>query len=268
MQVYREIPIITNQPGNTEKQQVTHHLFSYKSILEKSNLAQWLEDSVPLIKDILQRNKTPILVGGTGMYLKAIVEGISPIPEIPEDFRNEISRKYDALGAENFYKEFKNKDPQAAKQIKPHDKIRITRAYEVIQFTGKSIHQWQSENEKFFPEHNFNIIFLNKNRDDIYRKINARFENMLKNGVLEEAEKASNIFDQTSLNKTELEALPAYKAHGLREVISYIKGSLTIQEAIKMSQQATRNYAKRQFTWWRGWSKKLIDKPNIKITEI
>ncbi len=258
MQIYQEIPIITNQPKEAEKENIPHHLYGVKSILHHSDLSEWLEMAVPLIHKIRGKSKTPILVGGTGLYLKSIVEGVSEIPKIPPEIKqkyinlcliknNELEKKsylYDIL---------KNIDPEGVGKIKPNDTQRILRALEVKDFTGVSISEWNKKpQKKFFDKNIFDIYFINKPREEIYKKINTRFENMFENGLLDEAKKVREIWLENGIN-SENNNLPAYKAHGLREIIAYLDGKITLQDAISKAQQATRNYAKRQFTWWRGW---------------
>ena len=258
MQIYSQIPIITNQPTEQEKQNIPHHLFGITSILEKSDLAKWLNKSVPKIKETLELGADAILVGGTGMYLRAIVNGVADIPEIPEEISKKSAELAVELGNENFYYQLIVRDPSVKDYITANDLQRSIRAYEVLEYTGKSITEWQKkENKKFFNEDIFKIHFVEKNREEIYEKINNRFKYMVDNGVLTEAQIANKIFKESQKSEYELNLLPAYKAHGLREIISYLNKEIDIDEAIKLAQQATRNYAKRQLTWWRGWQKNL-----------
>jgi tRNA dimethylallyltransferase len=257
MQIYKDIPIITNQPTEDEKQGIEHHLFGIKNIVEHSDLGKWLDIAVPQIRNINERGLTAIVVGGTGMYLKALVEGVSQIPKIPTEISSKIKQRIDDEGVESLYKELSKKDP-LSKSLKPNDQQRITRALEVFDYTKKSIFEWNKiPNKEFFKRDGFDFHFVDGDREDIYTKINKRFDNMIENGVLDEAKKADKIFKNSTLNQVELNALPAYKAHGLREIIAYINGLITKEDAIDRSKQVTRNYAKRQFTWWRSWSKTL-----------
>lgn len=252
MQIYREIPIITNQPTEDEKNGIPHHLFSIASILEHSDVAKWLELAAPKINEIQKKGKTPILSGGTGLYLKAITEGVSDIPEIPEKIKNKYIEER-RNGLEALYSKLKASDHESAEKIKPGDSQRIIRALSVLEHTRISIQEWNKKpNRKFFPEEDFKIYFLNKNREEIYNKINLRFEKMFENGLLEEAKKANELFSSHPVSSLQL---PSYKAHGLREIISYLNGQISKEEAVEKAQQATRNYAKRQFTWWRNWKK-------------
>lgn len=259
MQIYKEIPIITNQPTKKEMGNIKHHLFSIKSITDHSDLNNWLALAKDKIDKLLSDNKTAILVGGTGMYLRILAEGISPIDEITAETKNFVQNKIDNTGWEELYHESLGLGLIDPKVIKMGDRQRFIRALEVYYQTGRTIKEWQKEEKiKFYDKDLFKIYFINKDRQKIYEKINKRFENMVENGVLEEAKNALKIFDDFSGNKDVLSKMPAYKAHGLREVIGYIEGDSSRDEAIKEAQKVTRNYAKRQFTWWRGWKKSLL----------
>ncbi len=255
MQVYKEIPIITNQPTEAEKQGIPHLLFGYKSILEHSDIDKWLDDAVLLIKENLAKNIIPIIAGGTGMYLRALIDGVSEIPDIPKEQQKQTRELLDQIGNEEFHRLLSEKDPITAEKLKIGDSQRLTRAYDVVEYTGVSITEWNKKpNRKFFDRDQFKVHFLDRPREEIYDKINRRFEKFVEIGALEEAKKAKHIFESSALTELELSTLPAYKAHGLRELMSYLKGEISLDEAINKGQQVTRNYAKRQMTWWRGWT--------------
>jgi len=189
------------------------------------------------------------------MYLKAIAEGISRIPKIPIAIKNRVNKEIEELGEEEIYKKLCDLDP-LSKLINAGDSQRVSRAYEVFKHTEKSLFEWNKmPNKKFFndDEVEFDIQFVERGRQEIYERINVRFENMVENGVLNEAEKANETFKSSGLSQADLNRLPAYKAHGLREMIGYLNGDISKDVAIEKAQQATRNYAKRQFTWWRNW---------------
>ncbi len=256
MQIYKEIPIITNQPTIDERKGIPHLLFGYKCILEHSDINDWLGKIVPTIEQTLKDGKVPVIAGGTGMYLRALIDGISEIPEIPDDVTKEVRDLVDKLGAEKVHELLKEKDPVSAEKLKPGDSQRISRALEVIEYTGVSIAEWNSKpNKKFFDREQFEIHFLDIPREEIYDKINRRFEKFVELGAVFEAKKAKEIFEHSGFTEAELNRLPAYKAHGLRELMSFIDGKISMEEAIKRGQQVTRNYAKRQMTWWRNWMK-------------
>lgn len=253
MQIYKEIPIITNQPIEAEKQGIPHLMFGYKSILEHSDLNIWLNETAPVINENIEKNKVCIVSGGTGMYLKALFDGISEIPIVPEEVKNKNRDLIKEIGNDEFYNLLTGKDPEIKNKLKIGDAQRLCRAMDVIDFTGISILQWYKKpNKKFFDKELFEIHFLDNPREEIYNKINKRFEKFVEIGALDEAKKANEIFISSGFSKETIEALPAYKAHGLRELTSYLNGEITLEEAINKGQQVTRNYAKRQITWWKG----------------
>jgi len=254
MQIYKEIPIITNQPTEEERKGLPHLLFGHRSITEHSDLTKWLHEVADTINEQTRLGKKIILVGGTGMYLKCLIEGVTTIPEIPREVREGIVAQILADGLPVVYDNLIKLDEQSQK-LKPADTQRIIRAYEVVLHTGRSIFDWQKQpNKKFFEISDFVIHYLNISRQKTYEKINYRFLKMLEWGVAEEAGNAGNIFDKAVLSGKKLSDLPAHKAHGLRELIAYTKGEMSLEAAIQKAQQVTRNYAKRQLTWWRGWS--------------
>ncbi len=253
MQIYREIPIITNQPLAAEMQGIPHLLFGCRHILENSDMARWLNDAVKIINEQLEKNITPVVAGGTGMYLKALMEGVSSIPAIPQEMHNETDALLKELGNEKFHALLKEKDPVAAERLNAGDTQRMSRAYEVVEYTGIGIDEWNRQpNKKFFEEDIFEVHFLDRPREEIYDRINKRFEKFVELGAIFEAKKAREIFEQSGFTEAELLRLPAYKAHGLRELIAYLRGECSLDEAINKGQQVTRNYAKRQMTWWRN----------------
>jgi tRNA dimethylallyltransferase len=238
MQVYKDIPILTAQPTEVERQGIPHKLFGYIQLDENYNVARWLNDAVEQIISIQHDGKTPILVGGTGMYLKALLEGLSHIPNISQETRDEVSQ----MSSIEITKKLSELDSYSATKINQNDLIRRKRALEVVLDTGKSIAYYQAEKTSLaFPRDAFHVVRIERTRDDIYNRINQRFDNMLEVGALEEVRRSYNKFGNITYPK----------AHGLPELIAYINGDLTIKEAITKSKQSTRNYAKRQLTWIR-----------------
>lgn len=271
MQVFREIPIITNQPTDEERQGIEHEFFGYKSITENTNLQTWLDSVIPLVKSSLDKSRQVLLVGGTGMYLRAVSEGISQIPDVKAEIRHQIN--YDLANGVISYTqiydrlEAANRNLNLTFELKLGDSQRLQRAYEVLLSSGKPIGYWHDLGKmEFFSMREygddlFEYHVVARERQDIYNRINQRFDKMLDNGLLEEAELADKIFssyNNESQNKLPLEQLPAYKAHGLREMIAYIKGDIGLEEAKEKAKQATRNYAKRQLTFLRGWKSSII----------
>lgn len=259
MQIYKEIPIITNQPTEQEKQGVPHHLFGIKSITEHSDLDKWLKLASAKVGELQAEGKEIIFVGGTGMYLKAIIEGVVKIPDVPRDVRQNILQQIEYEGIEAIYQKLISLDKDS-NNLKPHDTQRVIRALEVFEHTGKSIFDWQKQPPQiYFSNNQFTIHFIEIDREQTYQKINDRFKLMIEQGAVEEAIAADKIFAKAIEQGAEIGNLPAHKAHGLRELIAYSKNEISLEEAIEKGAQATRNYAKRQLTWWRGWNKSLKD---------
>jgi tRNA dimethylallyltransferase len=237
MQVYKEIPILTAQPTPDEKGDIEHRLFGYISCSEHYSVGRWLEDVVPVIKEVIERGKTPILVGGTGMYVKTLMDGISPTPSISIDTKKQVK----SLSRDLLHKRLEKLDPVTSKKLKPNDHQRIIRALEVFIETGKSLSDWQSNEqpEIFFSKGQFYTIKIERPRETIYENIDKRFLDMVNDGVVDEVSRVYRQFGN----------IVYPKAHGLPEIISYLNGNITLDEAILLAQRNTRHYAKRQTTW-------------------
>ena len=240
MQVYKEIPIISAQPTDEEKDGVEHLLFGYVSCVESYSVGRWLDDAIPLIEKKLSENKTPILVGGTGMYVKNLIDGMPKIPSISVETKKLLAEWKKFMSSIELHEKLLELDPFMADQLNPNDLQRIQRALEVIIDTGKSLAVWQNQSaEAYFPKELFHIIKIEKPREQIYQNIDLRFLEMIKAGAVDEVLKLYNQFGNIEYPR----------ACGLYEIIAYINGDITLQEAIEKSQQISRNYAKRQTTW-------------------
>lgn len=240
MQVYREIPIITAQPTPDELIQAPHLLYGYKSVFEKHSVAIWLHDVVPEIKSALDSGKTPILVGGTGLYIDSLINGISDIPDVPSAIEEDLRANH---SCEELYNKLLELDPSMAEKLKPNDKQRIARALGVVLSSGKSLNYWQQQKSPPpFDRSLFHLIWLNPDRATVYAKINNRFDSMLENGLLTEV---------TELYKKCISDRMIPKAHGIPELFAYLRGEASLAQACDKAKQNTRNYAKRQLTWAR-----------------
>lgn len=236
MQIYKEIPILSAQPTEEEKNGVEHRLFGYVSIADKYDVGKWLKAAAQEIKDVLSAGKTPILVGGTGLYIKSLVDGLAKVPNVS------IATKENVAKLPNLYEELLIVDPQMAEKLKPNDLQRIQRALETFIETGKSLLYWQSQpHEILFPRDNFYIINLQKDRAQNYLDIEKRFLQMIDSGAIDEVRRIYEMFGDIEYPK----------AHGIPELISFIKGEVSLAECIPKIQQNSRNYAKRQLTWAR-----------------
>lgn len=238
MQMYRGVPIITNQPPKDYLSKVEHKLFSILPPTQKTNVASWLELAKEEINKAKALNTTPILVGGTGMYLKALIFGIDNMPKISKAVKEQVN----LIEKENLYTQLKKLDETT--KLSPNDAQRVKRALEVILETGKPISHFQTLISKpAFKEDDFFCLFLNKPRQSVYENINTRFDAMIKNGAIDEV--------KTLLGHNLDESYPIMKAHGVPELKKYLQGNLSLQDAIQKAKQNTRNYAKRQYTFFR-----------------
>lgn len=242
LQFYKELNIGTAKPGEEERKRIPHHLYDLLELNEEFNAAKFVEIADNLIKEIWERGKIPILVGGTGLYLRAFEYGLFPI-EVPKEIRENLRKRVDQ-DLSSLYEELKRLDPEYAQKISPKDKVRITRALEVIYTTGKPISYFHKENP-FFVKKRYNIIKIGLNlpRKELYKKINLRVIKMIEKGWIEEV--------KNLLEKGYSIELKPFKAIGYKYIIYYLQGRLSLEKAIELIQRDTRRYAKRQLTWFK-----------------
>lgn len=244
MQVYKEMRIISARPTLTEESQAEHRLFGHMSATEPYSVGHWLAQISTEIVDIVLQNKTPIIVGGTGLYFKSLVDGISPIPNISAVIRSHW-RGFEG----DLYSELSNVDPKLAERLEPQDKQRIIRGLEVFHSTGRMLSDWQqnSELKQFLPEmpglqlHKF---VLQPERQYLYDRINQRFDQMVELGGVKEVE---NIMSMGLPDD-----MTALKAIGVRQINEALIGNMDMEAAIEKSKTESRRYAKRQMTWQKG----------------
>ncbi|MGL9682067.1 MAG: tRNA (adenosine(37)-N6)-dimethylallyltransferase MiaA [Wolbachia sp.] len=248
-QVYREIPIITAQPPRQEK---FYKLYGYVSARKNYSVGLWLEDLKREVNSALENSRIPVITGGSGLYISSLIKGLSSIPQISQEVRQNVSELRKNLSREEFYKLVLSKDIKIQGKIFMNDSYRLSRALEVIIETGKSIFVWR-ENRRLPLFNNFKIYTILPERGNLYRKINSRFIKMVENGAIDEVEKL--------LNMNLAPHLPAMNAHGVQEIIKYLKSELNLNEAIQIVQTNTRHYAKRQYTWFKNQfsNSKVID---------
>lgn len=205
---------------------------------------KWLEFAKMEIDWALSQGKTPIVAGGTGLYLKALLEGIAEIPEIDPGVRAQAASDYEAMGKDAFAERLRAADPQFFERLKVHDKQRLVRAYAVWLGTGKSLSWWQARGASpAYPIERFVVTRVEIARDELYRRCDARFIKMVEAGAIEEV--------KNLLALRLAPELPVMKSVGVPELAAYLRGEITLEEAVARAQQATRNYAKRQMTWLR-----------------
>lgn len=259
-QLYKEIPIITAQPSLKDKELAQHMIYGEIPSSENCSVGKWLEIAKEKINLSWQNNKLPVLVGGTGMYLKSIEHGISAIPDISDEIRDSTRKLFEKIGCEEFYKKIICIDSSITDKIKPNDSHRLMRAYEVHAQTGKSITWWQKQPlNKIFDNVNYVGFFLNPPRQEIYNNSDKRFLTMLKAGAIDEVKNLTKL----NLDKN----LPAMKSLGVPEIIAYLGNKITLTEATINTQKHSRHYIKRQITWFKNQMPNYysLDKPDIKF---
>ena len=245
MQIYDGLRIITARPSVEEEAMCEHRLFGTVPPHQAYSVALWLEDAARHLKDILASGRKVIFVGGTGLYFSAMLDGLSPMPPIDGDIRKKWRDIYDAGGAD-LHGELLKRDPAMAAKLKPLDRQRITRALEVFDSTGKSLAEWQDKtaHEALLGLVPTKKLIILPERPLLHERINARFHKMAENGAIEEVQ---------SLLKMELaENLPVMKAIGVPQLSAYLRDETSLDEAIELAQAASRQYAKRQYTWFRN----------------
>ena len=244
MQVYKELKILSARPEPKNYQKVKHHLYGFHNAKKNFSTGDWLKLALKKINEIKKRKKVPILVGGTGLYFKALTEGLVNIPNIPIRSRNKIRLLQKNLGQRKFYQKLVRLDPNCKDNINPTDVQRSIRAYEVKQFTKKPLHDWFKNTKSNFKKDEFFNIFIDYPREELIKRINKRTDQMLKNGAINEVKRfiKLKVRKDKSVNK-------AIGIHEIKEYLNYKKKLDEIKEKISIK---TRQYAKRQTTWARG----------------
>ena len=256
MQIFKELKILTARPRQNDLKNIKHHLYGFKSVKDNYSTGNWLKDAKLKIKNIKNKNKIPILVGGTGLYFKALVDGIVKIPEIPQNIRDKIRKKQSNIGQIKFYSELIKLDPLCKKKINKNDTQRSLRAYEVKKFTNKSLFDWYNETYTDFTQDSFIKLHIDYPRDKLIEKISLRTNEMLEDGAIKEAKR----FYKLRVKKE----LSSNKVIGLSEIKEYLDKKININELKEKISIKTRQYAKRQSTWARGqmsdWQKIKFDR--------
>jgi tRNA dimethylallyltransferase len=242
-QVYKYMDIGTAKPTKKEMQKVAHHLIDTVYPDEKFTAADYGRRAREAIKDIIERRKQPIVVGGSGLYLKALMMGFFQGPKADEELRERLREEELRLGLHHLFERLEKIDPKAALRIHPHDSVRIIRALEVYELTGKPITLLQEEGDYDPFEMNFVKVGLTLDRKKLYERIDRRVEKMISEGFLDEV--------QWLKEKGYSPELRAFKTVGYQELFSYLEGEIDFPEALERIKLNTRHYAKRQLTWFR-----------------
>jgi tRNA dimethylallyltransferase len=242
MQVYREAPILTAQPGVEERARVPHLLYGHVSVQDVYSVGSWRADAVRALAEARAMNRTPVFVGGTGLYFMALTDGLAEVPATPPEIRDAARALLDDIGVEALHAKLTDRDPLTASRLRASDPQRVLRAFEVFEATGRPLAEWQSAPADPVLKHKRIAAFvLDPPRAELRARIATRFEAMVDNGGLEEARALQHLDP----------GLPAAKLLGLRPLQAMAEGTLTKAEAVDAAITATRQFAKRQMTWFR-----------------
>ena len=247
MQIYKEFSILSSRPNKLEIKKAKHHLFGVVSAKKYFSAGDWLKETKKKINLCFKNKKTPIIVGGTGLYFNTITKGISKIPDIDLKTRTQVRNQFKKLGYKKFYEKLLEVDPKVKGKILPTDSQRTQRAYEVKLKTKKSLFDWIANTKSDFLNYNLKKIFLDIPRQELLQKISKRTEMMFKENCVSEVKK----FNSLKLNKS----LSANKLIGVQEINQYLKDNISLDECKELINIKTRQYAKRQNTWARGHMK-------------
>jgi tRNA dimethylallyltransferase len=244
MQVYKELKILTARPIKENTNKIKHHLYGFQSVKNEFSTGQWLKLVKKKIKEIRNKNKIPILVGGTGLYFKALTDGLVKIPKIPNTIRNKIRSKQKQMGQKKFYLKLLKLDKFVKNKIVSTDIHRSLRAYEVIYFTKKSIFEWYKKTKSQYIIDEFLKIYIDYPKEILVNKISKRVDQMIKDGAVEEVQNFEKLNLKSDNN--------LYKVIGIREIKDFIDKKTSLKEMKLNIVIKTRQYAKRQRTWSRG----------------
>jgi tRNA dimethylallyltransferase len=247
MQVYRELSVLTARPGPAACAGAPHRLYGVLAAARRCSVALWREMAVAEIAAARADGRLPVVVGGTGLYLDALMRGLAPVPEIPAAVRADARALHRRVGGTAFREALRRRDPVSAARLEAGDSQRLVRAWEVVTATGRGLPEWQAEARAAAgpdPEHDFLSLVLAPPRQALYAACDGRFESMLAHGAVDEVAALAGL----DLDPT----LPVMKAVGVPELIEHIRGRMPLPQATRRGQQATRRYAKRQTTWFRN----------------
>jgi len=245
MQVYRDLRIVTARPTPEEEARLPHRLYGHVDARENYSAGRWCVDAAAALAAAKQEQRAAILVGGTGLYFKMLTQGLAAVPPIPAEIRDDVRARLASGGVAPLHAELARRDPAAAARLMPGDRARVTRALEVILATGRSLLDWHKEGMPASLDAALAAkVFLMPDRNELFRRIDARFDAMMAAGALEEVRAlAARNLDPS---------LPAMKAHGVPWLIRHLNGEISLADAVAGAKRDTRQYTKRQGTWFRN----------------
>ena len=242
MQVYRELRILTARPSVEDEARVPHLLYGHVPAAEAYSAGRYAREAAAAIAEVRRAGRRPVIVGGTGLYFRALLQGLSPIPEVPADVRAHWRTEAQRLAPEALHASLTARDPEMAARLRPTDPQRVTRALEVLEGTGRSLAYWQDQpGEPVLAERDTIRLVVMPDREELYRRCDTRFGQMMAQGAMDEV----GILARLNLEP----GLPAMRALGVAPLLQLLAGELTKQAAIETASAETRQYAKRQLTW-------------------
>jgi tRNA dimethylallyltransferase len=259
VQIYAALPLLAAQPSPAEREAAPHRLYGVLAPQEKCSAMRWRDMALAEIAAARRAGKTPIVVGGTGLYLKALIEGLSPVPPVPEDVRAAAAARQKELGNPAFHAELAARDPAMGAQLHPNDTQRLIRARSVLEATGKSLAHWQSLAPEDEDGLTFHVTLVMPPRDVLSERCDRRFGLMMDAGALEEARGLHERIEAGEIAA----GVPVTHALGFHELRAYLRGEISLEDAVARAKIVTRQYAKRQATWFRGQMK-----PHPRIADI
>lgn len=252
LQLYGDLRLLTARPSPEEEAEAPHHLFGTVDAAEGWSVGRWLRAAVALIEEIAARSRPTVIVGGTGLYFRALTHGLAEVPDTPPEVRAQAAAEFEAMGEPAFRQRLAQADPAAEARISPADRQRLTRAWEVFAATGTSLSDWQARTDPAIAPGAWNAVALDPPRAALFDRCDQRLEAMVREGALDEvAALAARGLDPN---------LPAMKAVGYRELAAALAGEVSLSAGLENAQRETRRYAKRQATWLRG---QMSDWPRV-----
>ncbi len=243
MQVYKDIPILAASPTNNDLNTAPHKLYGIYDASYRGNVVEWLNLCQNEITNARNNGQTPIIVGGTGLYIESLTKGVTPIPETKEEIRKQVEKMLEKDGLEKLYDYLSTIDIDTYNRLSPNDTTRIKRAVEIYLDTSKPLSYWHKLPLKtIYNKEEFVLIYIKPQRQDLDTRSRARFDIMVNNGALDEV--------KALLTKNLSDDLPAMRALGVQELKLYLENKCTLDEAIELAKLHTRQYAKRQTTWF------------------
>jgi tRNA dimethylallyltransferase len=242
-QIYKYLDIGTAKPTKSELKKIPHHLIDILEPDESYSAARFASEARAVMEKLERQGKRFMIVGGTGLYIRALIDGLSQIPPADAGIRNELNKIAEKSGCESLHAILTESDPDSAKNLKVKDKVRIIRALEVFRITGIPMSQWQ-KGERVKDGRKYRLIVLNMEREFLYRRIEDRVDDMIARGLFGETEKIIRMGFSRDVN--------AFKTVGYNESIAFLNGEIARERTVELIKQNTRRYAKRQITWFRG----------------